>query len=101
MVDFDQLPQKTRSLLLATLALEISSNNCRSIFDLAARTKQSVQDVWRDVCRKTSQPRCTMPRLVLESQYTAGATAEAPSGTPAATQAAGPTVVGAVPSPAS
>jgi hypothetical protein len=69
MVEFDQLPQKSRSLILATLALDIASRNCRSIFDLALRRKQTVHDVWRDVCRKTAQPRCTMPRRVLESQY--------------------------------
>jgi hypothetical protein len=69
MVEFEQLPPKSRSLILATLALDIASRNCRSIFDLALRRNQSVHDVWRDICRKTSQPRCTMPRPLLESQY--------------------------------
>jgi hypothetical protein len=70
MVEFDNLPPTSRSLILATLALDIVSRNCRSIFDLALRRNQTVNDVWRDICRRTAQPHCTMPRRILESQYT-------------------------------
>lgn len=61
MVEFDSLPQQSRSLILATLGLEIASSNCRSVFELARKRHQSVADVWRDVCRKTGQPVCKMP----------------------------------------
>jgi hypothetical protein len=79
MVEFDHLPQKSRSLILATLALDIVSINCRSIFDLALRRNQTVNDVWRDICRRTAQPHCTMPRRILESQYTALPPASSPT----------------------
>jgi hypothetical protein len=71
MVEFSSLPQTTRSLILATLGLEIASANCTSIFDLARKRNQSVSDVWRDVCRKTGQPRCTMPVRVVRPEYAA------------------------------
>ena len=71
MVEFDSLPQTTRSLILATLGLEIASANCRSIFDLARKRNQSVADVWRDVCRKGGQQRCTMPPRVTRPNYVA------------------------------
>src|SRR5687768_9416903 len=71
MLDFDQLPPRSRSLILATLALDIASSNCRNIFDLALKTNQSVHEVWRDICRRTAQPRCTLPRCIVESRYTA------------------------------
>jgi hypothetical protein len=61
MVEFDSLPQTSRSLMLATLALELASADCRNVFELARKRHQSVADVWRDVCRKTGQPRCTIP----------------------------------------
>jgi hypothetical protein len=64
MVEFDSLPQTSRSLMLATLALELASADCRNVFELARKRHQSVADVWRDVCRKTGQPRCTIPQGV-------------------------------------
>ncbi|MGH6771789.1 MAG: hypothetical protein ACRECO_22540 [Xanthobacteraceae bacterium] len=79
MVEFDHLPPTSRSLILATLALDIVSRNCRSIFDLALRRNQTVKDVWRDICRRTAQPHCTMPRQVLESQYTGTSFPPAPA----------------------
>jgi len=79
MVEFDKLPPKSRSLILATLSLEIASAHCTSIFDLARKRHQSMDELWRDVCRKTAQPHCSMPRQVLHSRYTA-----APPPSPAA-----------------
>jgi hypothetical protein len=64
MVEFDSLPQTSRSLMLATLALELASADCRNVFELARKRHQSVPDVWRDICRKTGQPRCTIPQGV-------------------------------------
>jgi hypothetical protein len=88
MLDFDQLPPRSRSLILATLALDIASSNCRNIFDLALKTNQSVHEVWRDICRRTAQPRCTLPRCVVESRYTA--TGISPSSSSAAAADASP-----------
>src|SRR5215813_2584282 len=88
MVEFDKLPPKSRALILVTLGLEIASAHCTSIFDLARKRHQSMDELWRDVCRKTAQPQCAMPRHVLESRYTAAAS-------PAATTAAAPAAAAA------
>ena len=73
MSTFEDLPQTTRSLLLAKLDLEIVSENCVNIFDLARKRNQLVSDVWRDICRKSDQARCLMPAQLLETPYTARA----------------------------
>ncbi len=107
MVEFDQLPPTSRSLILATLALDIASINCRNIFELALRRHQTVQEVWRDVCRRTAQPRCTMPPSLLESRYTATAArptkaaTAAPAAASNAVPAAPPTASPAAPLPGS
>ena len=72
MVEFDSLPQNSRLLILATLELEIASENCKSIFDLARKRFQTIDQVWRDVCKKTSLPRCTMPPRVMGNDYAGG-----------------------------
>jgi len=71
MTAFDQLPRTTRSLLMATLNLEVVSAGCANIVDLAYRRHQSVNEVWRDVCRKCGQIRCPMPPGILDTQYSA------------------------------
>ena len=91
MVEFDQLPQTNRSLILATLALDIATINCRNIFDLALRRKQTVHEVWRDICRRTAQPRCTMPKHLLESRYTSADFYRLIATAPAVERAAGAT----------
>ena len=75
MVEFDNLPQNSRLLILATLELEIASEDCKNIFDLARKRYQTIDQVWRDVCKKTSLPRCTIPPRVTGTDYTAGAAA--------------------------
>ncbi len=70
MVGFDDLPHPARSLLLATLNLEIVSADCANIFDLARKRNQSVSEVWRDICRKYGQSRCLIPPQLLETRYT-------------------------------
>jgi hypothetical protein len=71
MMTFDDLPKTTRALLLATLDLEIASAGCANVVDLAQKRKQSVSDVWRDICRKAGQARCLMPPQLLKSEYAA------------------------------
>src|SRR5689334_4318505 len=82
MVEFESLPPKSRSLILATLGLEIASADCASIFELARKRYQTVSDVWRDVCKKTGQPRCTMPSRVLGVDYAASTAEPKPAGSP-------------------
>src|SRR5262249_1538785 len=67
--EFDDLPPNSRSLIIATLGLEIASSNCKNIFDLARKRHQTVDEVWRSICRKTAQPICTIPGRVLETEY--------------------------------
>ena len=90
MVEFDNLPQNTRLLILATLELEIASEDCKNIFDLARKRYQTIDQVWRDVCKKTSLPRCTIPPRVTGTDYTAGAAANVSmfGGAPANTKVA-------------
>jgi hypothetical protein len=113
MVEFDSLPQNSRLLILATLELEVASENCKSIYDLARKRHQTAHDVWRDVCKKTSLPRCTMPPRVTGNDFAAGAAknvfvfadkpanasvfgdAPAPAGAPAQSKVAGSTTTAA------
>ena len=69
--EFDDLPANSRSLIIATLGLEIASTNCKNIFDLARKRHQTVEEVWRSICRKTAQPVCPIPHRVLETEYNA------------------------------
>jgi len=65
MVKFDDLPKTSQSLMLATLQLEIAEAKCANILDLSRSRHQAIQDVWREICRKTGQPRCMAPPAVM------------------------------------
>src|SRR5215218_3110243 len=65
MVEFDSLPENSRLLVLTTLELEIASEDCANVFDLARKRHQQIHDVWRDVCKKAALPRCRMPPQVM------------------------------------
>lgn len=75
MTQFDSLSATSRSLILTKLALEIVSKNCKSIPQLARKRNQSVQEVWRDVCRKAGQPLCEIPQHVMAPSFGAQAVA--------------------------
>jgi hypothetical protein len=96
MLEFDDLPHASRTLLLATLELEIAQAKCTNILDLAHKREVPIQEIWRDICRKTAQPRCTVPAPVMVSrdQWLALA-AERPDRT-----AAAPAPASAAPAPA-
>jgi hypothetical protein len=83
MIPFEELPQATRSLLLAKLNLEIVSANCANIFDLAHTRNQSINEVWRDICRKADQARCLIPPKLLETRYLADASTKSATTAPA------------------
>jgi hypothetical protein len=90
MPEFDDLPHASRTLLLATLELEIAQAKCTNILDLAHKREVPIQDIWRDICRKTAQPRCTVPAPVMVSrdQWLASLAAARPGGTAAAAASA-------------
>ena len=68
MIRFDDLPRTNRTLLLATLELEIAEAKCTNILQLAHKRNLPIQDIWRDICRRTGQPRCTVPSPVMLSR---------------------------------
>jgi hypothetical protein len=69
MVKFEDLPNANQALILATLGLEIATADCMSIVDLARKRNQTASTIWRDVCKRTGQPHCTMPpRVIADSK---------------------------------
>jgi hypothetical protein len=68
MIQFEDLPRTNRTLLLATLELEIAEAKCTNILELAHKRNLPIADIWRDICRRTGQPRCTVPAPVMLSR---------------------------------
>jgi hypothetical protein len=68
MIQFEDLPRTNRTLLVATLELEIAEAKCTNILELAHKRNVPIADIWRDVCRRTGQPRCTVPAPVMLSR---------------------------------
>jgi hypothetical protein len=68
MIQFEDLPRTNRTLLLATLELEIAEAKCTNILQLAHKRNLPIADIWRDICRRTGQPRCTVPAPVMLSR---------------------------------
>ena len=64
MIQFEDLPRTNRTLLLATLVLELNEAKCTNILQLAHKRNLPVEEIWREICRRTGQPRCTMPAQV-------------------------------------
>jgi hypothetical protein len=85
MIQFEDLPRTNRTLLLATLELEIAEAKCANILELAHKRNLPIADIWRDICRRTGQPRCTVPSPVMVSreQWLDAATAGHPDTTTA------------------
>jgi hypothetical protein len=61
MTKFEELPGNHQALMLAKLALEMSTQNASNIHHLAKAQKTDVMSVWRAICRKAGQPVCTVP----------------------------------------
>src|SRR3954453_18853301 len=70
MTAFDNLPHRARALLIAKLRWEIVSANCVNILDLAHKRNQPISELWHDICRKSKQVYCSMPREGMETRYT-------------------------------
>src|SRR5262249_7736062 len=67
--EFDDLPANSRSLIIATLGLEIASTNCKNILVLALQLNQTLTEVWLSISPKTAHPVCPIPLRVLEPEY--------------------------------
>ncbi len=65
MIRFDDLPRTNRALLLARLDMEIAEANCMNIFGLARKRQQTIDETWREICRKAGQPRCAIPAALV------------------------------------
>ena len=59
---FEDLPVNVRALLLARLAIELKTNRCATLYELAKRQNTELAAVWRNICRLSKQPACTIPR---------------------------------------
>jgi hypothetical protein len=62
---FEDQPANVRALLLAKLAIELKINRCTSLYELAKRHNTDMIAVWRDVCRLSKQPACTIPQAAV------------------------------------
>jgi hypothetical protein len=62
---FEDLPANVRALLLARLAIELRINRCTSLYELAKRRNADMITVWREVCRLSKQPACTIPQAAV------------------------------------
>jgi hypothetical protein len=60
---FEDLPANVRALLLAKLAIELKTNRCSSLYELARRQKTDMPTAWRDICRRSKPPACTIPDM--------------------------------------
>ena len=49
MIQFEDLPRTNRTLLLATLELEIAEAKCTNILQLAHKRNLPIADIWRDI----------------------------------------------------
>lgn len=62
---FEELPANVRALLLARLAMELMTNRCANLYELAKRQKTDMMTAWREVCRLSKQPACTIPQAAV------------------------------------
>lgn len=65
MTKFESLALNVQALILAKLGLEIASEECTNLPNLADKRRQDVTVVWRDICRKAGQRVCTIPTEIL------------------------------------
>lgn len=100
MVAFEDLPQTTRALLVTKASLEIATAGCANIVELARKRRQTVSEVWEDICQKSGQSRCPTPPQLMESQGSANrpfaaATPATPASAPSSTNATSSTHIAA------
>jgi hypothetical protein len=58
---FEDFPGNIRALMLSKLAMEMAVLGCANIRDLAKKRRSDPLTIWRDICRKSGQPACTIP----------------------------------------
>lgn len=61
MTRFEDLPANVKALLLAKLAIELKTNRCANLYELAKRRNTSITAAWRGICQLSKQPICTIP----------------------------------------
>lgn len=65
---FEDLPGNIRALMLSKLAIEMTMQKCVTIRDLAKMRHVDTLTVWRNICRRSGQPVCTIPVEATQSQ---------------------------------
>jgi len=63
MTRFEDLPANVRALLLARLALELRTNRCTSLHELAKKQRIDTASAWRRICQLSKQRVCTVPEM--------------------------------------
>lgn len=66
MTRFEDLPRNTQALILAKLAMEMDLHKSPNIHHLASKRATDVTGVWRDICRRAGQSKCTIPTEAME-----------------------------------
>ncbi len=60
---FEDLPANVRMLMLAKLAIVLRTHRCANLYELAKRQHIDVTSAWRQICRLSKQPICTVPDM--------------------------------------
>ena len=62
---FEDLPINVKALLLAKLAIELTTHRCTNLHELARKHDTDITTVWRNICRLSKQPVCSVPQAGL------------------------------------
>ncbi len=65
MTKFESLAVNVQALILAKLGLEVATEDCTNLSNLANKRGQDIATLWRDICRKAGQDVCTIPDKLL------------------------------------
>ena len=63
MTKFEDLPANVRVLLFAKLALELRTNRCANLYELANKQRTDMVSAWHRICRMSNQPICMVPDM--------------------------------------
>lgn len=58
---FEELQKNIQALMLAKLALELKTHRCIDLRALAKKQQTDLMGAWRQICRMSGQPPCTIP----------------------------------------
>jgi len=54
--------------MLTKLTMELSTNRCMNLYDLARKQGTDMTSVWRRICRSLRQPVTTIPAKIMPGQ---------------------------------